>query len=161
MDNALLKKDRMRFVKNKTSSNLAYLAIIFNVLYFISIYSSDVGEFYYSIKIGVSVVYNLLFLLTVFLSSEGLKNYKKSYAIIIVVVGALQLVRIFGYPMEGAKTVLANGEKVMEASQVAYTITMLALSAAAAITSGVVGIIRTTMLEKYQATLPEESKQPH
>ena len=161
MDNALLKKDRMRYVKNKTSANLAYLAIIFNVLYFVSIYSSDVGEFYYSIKIGVSVVYNLLFLLTVFLSSEGLKSYKKSYAIIIAVVGALQIVRIFGYPMEGARTVLESGEKVMEASQVVYTIVMLSLSAAAAIASGVIGIIRTTMLEKYQASLPEESKQPH
>lgn len=161
MDNSLLKKDRMRFVKNKTSSNLAYLAIIFNVLYFISIYSSDVGNFYYSIKIGVSVVYNLLFLLTVFLSSEGLKSYKKSYAVIITVIGILQLVRIFGYPMEGAKTVLENGEKVMETSQVVYTIIMLSLSAAAAIASGVVGIIRTTMLEKYNASLPEEAKQPH
>ena len=67
MNNELLKKDRMRFVKNKTSSNLAYLAIIFNVLYFISIYSSDVGNYYYTILIGVSVVYNLLFLLTAFL----------------------------------------------------------------------------------------------
>ena len=161
MDNALLKKDRMRYVKNKTSANLAYLAIIFNVLYFVSIYSSDVGEFYYSIKIGVSVVYNLLFLLTVFLSSEGLKSYKKSYAIIIAVVGALQIVRIFGYPMEGARTVLESGEKVMQTSQVVYTIVMLSLSAAAAIASGVIGIIRTTMLEKYQASLPEESKQPH
>lgn len=154
MDNALLKKDRMRFVKNKTSANLAYLAIVFNVLYFVSIYSSDVGNYFYSIKIGVSVVYNLLFLLTAFLASEGLKNYKKSYAIIITVVGALQLVRIFGYPMEGAKTVLENGEKVMETSQVVYTIIMLSLSAAAAIASGVVGIIRTTMLEKYNASLP-------
>ena len=35
MDKELLKKDRMRFVKNKASSNLAYLAIVFNVLYFV------------------------------------------------------------------------------------------------------------------------------
>jgi hypothetical protein len=63
--------------------------------------------------------------------------------------------------MEGARTVLENGEKVMQTSQVVYTIVMLSLSAAAAIASGVIGIIRTTMLEKYQASLPEESKQPH
>ena len=50
---------------------------------------------------------------------------------------------------------------VMQTSQVVYTIVMLSLSAAAAIASGVIGIIRTTMLEKYQASLPEESKQPH
>lgn len=162
MDNALLmKKDRMRFVKNKTSANLAYLAIIFNVLYFISIYSSDPGNHYYSIKIGVSVIYNLLFLLTVFLASEGLKNYKISYAVIITVVGILQIVRIFGYPMEGAKTVLASGERVMETKQVVYTVTMLALSAASAIASGVIGIVRTEILEKYKASLPKEVNMPH
>ena len=94
MNQELLRKDRMRFVKNKASANLAYLSIVFNVLYFVSIYSSNVGDYYYSILMGVSVVYNLLFLLSAFLSSEGLKSYKRSYAILITVVGALQLVRI-------------------------------------------------------------------
>ena len=161
MDNALLKKDRMRFVKNKLSSTLAYFAIIFNVLYYVSVYSSDPGNHYYTIKMGVSVIYNLLFLLTVFLSSEGLKNYKMSYAIIITVVGALQIVRIFGYPMEGAKTMLDSGEYVMETKQVVYTVVMLSLSAAAAIASGVIGILRTLTLEKYKATLPEDANKPH
>ena len=96
MDKNLIKRDRLRFIKNTASANLAYLAILFNVLYFVSIYSSDPGNYYYNIEIGVSVIYNLLFLLTAFLSSEGLKGYKKSYAIIIIVIGALQLVRILG-----------------------------------------------------------------
>lgn len=161
MKDNLLKIDRMRFVKNKTSANLAYLAIIFNVLYFISIYSSDIGNYYYTILIGVSVVYNLLFLLIAFLSSEGLKNYKFSYAIIITVIGLLQLVRIFGFPADASRTVLSDGECVMHTGQFVYTVIMLSLSAAAAIASGVIGIVRTTILEKYQASLPEESKQPH
>lgn len=153
MNNELLKKDRMRFVKNKTSSNLAYLAIIFNVLYFISIYSSDVGNYYYTILIGVSVVYNLLFLLTAFLSSEGLKNYKLSYAIVIAAVGALQIVRIFGFPVDGFKAVLEDGTPVMERGQFIYTVCLLSLSAASAIASGVIGFIRTKQLEAYQKTL--------
>ena len=153
MNNELLKKDRMRFVKNKTSSNLAYLSIIFNVLYFISIYSSDVGNYYYTILIGVSVVYNLLFLLTAFLSSEGLKNYKLSYAIVITVVGIMQLVRIFGFPMDAISEVTSDGAKVMGTGQFIYTVTMLSLSAAAAIASGVIGIIRTKTLENYQRSI--------
>ena len=36
--------DRMRYVKNTSSSRLCYLAILLNVLYFISIYKSDVGS---------------------------------------------------------------------------------------------------------------------
>ena len=56
MDNKLIKQDRLRFTKNTASANLAYLAILFNVLYFVSIYSTDPGNYYYSIDIGVSVV---------------------------------------------------------------------------------------------------------
>ena len=153
MNNELLKKDRMRFVKNKASSNLAYLAIIFNVLYFISIYSSDVGNYYYSILIGVSVVYNLLFLLAAFLSSEGLKNYKFSYAVLITVIGAMQLIRIFGFPIDGLRQTTSDGNNVMNVGQFIYTVLMLSCSAAAAIASGVIGIVRTKTLEKYKKSI--------
>ena len=152
MDKELLKKDRMRFVKNKASSNLAYLSIIFNVLYFISIYSSDVGNHYYTILIGVSVVYNLLFLLAAFLSSEGLKNYKTSYAVVIAVIGAMQIVRIFGFPLDGITTT-AGDVKVMGLGQFVYVVCMLSLSAVCAIASGVIGIVRTKELEEYKKSI--------
>ena len=155
MKNDVLQNDRMRFVKNKASSNLAYLAIVFNVLYFISIYSSDVGNYYYTITIGVSVVYNLLFLLTVFLSSEGLKNYKFTYGVIITVIGALQLVRILGFPTDAFTSVLSDGSKVMGGGQFAYTVIMLSLSAAAAIASGVIGIVRAIKLERYTKSIEQ------
>ena len=153
MKKDILKKDRMRFVKNKASSNLAYLAIVFNVLYFVSIYSTDVGRYYYSITMGVSVVYNLLFLLAAFLCSEGLKNYKLAYGVTIAVVGALQLVRILGYPLGALTAVTSDGNAVMEASQFIYTVLMLTLSAVSAIASGVIGIIRTKTLNDYNKTL--------
>ncbi len=145
----------MRFVKNKASSNFAYLAIIFNVLYFVSIYSSDVGYYYYTTTIGLSVVYNLLFLLTAFLSSEGLKNYKFSYGVVITVVGALQLVRILGFPMGAVSSVTTDGTAVMGAGQFVYTVTMLSLSSASAIASGIIGIVRAKNLEKYKKTLEQ------
>lgn len=155
MNNELLKKDRMRYVKNKLSTNLAYLAIVFNVLYFVSIYSTDNGSYYYTITIGASVVYNLLFLLATFLCSEGLKNYNMPYAVTITVVGALQLVRIFGFPIDAIGSVLSDGSPVMDVPQFIYTTSMLGLSAAAAIASGVVGIIRTKKLESYKKSLNE------
>ena len=46
--------DRMRYTKNTLSSRLTLLAIVFDVLYFVSIYSTDVGSWYYSLLIGVS-----------------------------------------------------------------------------------------------------------
>ena len=73
-NDALVKKDRLRFTKNKLSSSLTLLAIVFNALYFVCIYKSDVGSYYYQYMMGISVVYNLLFMLIAFLASEGVKS---------------------------------------------------------------------------------------
>ena len=54
-----IQRDRMRFIKNALSSSLAILGILFDVLYFVSIYQSDVDVYYYNILIGASIVYNL------------------------------------------------------------------------------------------------------
>ena len=76
-DERSIARDRMRFIKNSQSARLCYLGILFDVLYFVNIYKSDVGTYYYNVKIGASIVYNLVFLLAAFLASEGVKNYKK------------------------------------------------------------------------------------
>ena len=55
-EDRIIKTDRMRYTKNTASSRLALLAIVFDVLYFVSIYQSDVGSYYYSIIIGASVI---------------------------------------------------------------------------------------------------------
>ena len=105
INEANIKKDRLRFTKNKMSANLIILSIVANALYFVSIYRTDVGNYYYKLFIGASVVYNLVFMLTAFLSSEGVKNYKIGYCYTAVVLGVLQAARIFyktewrlGYP---------------------------------------------------------------
>ena len=63
MNEQQISLDRMRYIKNKASSNLAIFAILFDVLYFVNLYKSDVGTYYYSILIGASIIYNLVFLL--------------------------------------------------------------------------------------------------
>ena len=52
-----IQRDRMRFIKNSLSSNLTYLGILLDVFYFVSIYKSDVGTYYYNYIIGISIVY--------------------------------------------------------------------------------------------------------
>ena len=149
----LVKKDRMRFTKNTLSSTFCYLSILFNVFYFVSIYSSDVGNYYYSITIGLSVVYNLLFLLFSFLCSEGVKNYNKKMSIFIAVLGVLQIVRIFYLPMKAHATIVSlEGVEtiVMDDKQFVFVILWLTLSAAFAIAAGVIGFIKTTTLENYK-----------
>ena len=148
-----VKKDRLRYTKNKLSSTLAILAIVFDALYFISLYSSDVGKYFYTYVIGASVVYNLLFLLCTFLSSEGLKSYKLSYAVLLIVIGALQIVRIFYIPLNAVLTEVAVGSETVRAmgiGQFIYVTCCLSLSSLACIAGGVIGIIKTLKLQNYK-----------
>ena len=65
-DDLTVKRDRMRYTKDTVSSRLVLLAIVLDALYFISIYKSDVGNYFYTWVIGASIIYNLLFLLFAF-----------------------------------------------------------------------------------------------
>lgn len=157
---AAVRKDRMRFSKNKLSSNLTYLAIVVNVLYFVSIYKTNVQN-YYSVMIGLSVVYNLMFMLFCFLSAEGIKNYKFSYGIVLVVIGALQLLRIVYFPLQGHSTTYMYGESellVMQDDQFVRTVIYLIVSAALLIAAGIVGMVRSKVLANYQASLEGEAE---
>ena len=154
-----IRLDRMRYTKNTTASGLALLAIVFNVFYFISIYESDVGSWYYNILIGASILYNLVFMLAAFLSSEGIKNYKIGYSYLMIVLGVIQLVRIFIYPMRAHAATVTIQEQaivVMGTAQFIRTVLYLVLSAACLFAGAVVGIIRSRALAGHLATL--ESK---
>ncbi len=151
-----IKRDRMRFIKNSLASNLAILGILFDVFYFVSIYKSDVDTWYYTILIGGSIVYNLMFMLAVFLSSEGVKNYKKNYSYLLAVIGALQIVRIFIIPMQAhSATTLVNGETVavMQDGQFYRVAVYLILSAACLIASAAVNLVRCRELTEHLKTL--------
>ena len=151
-----IRLDRMRYTKNTLASSLAVLAIVFDVFYFISIYESNVGSWYYNILIGASILYNLVFMLAAFLSSEGIKNYKIGYSYAMIVLGILQIVRIFIYPMKAhAATVMIQEQAVtvMETRQFIFCVIWLLASAACLLAGAVVGMIRSRQLQRYQATL--------
>ena len=155
-----IRKDRLRFTKNTLASTLAIVAIVFDVLYFLNIYKSDVnhnvGNFYYQIRIGASIILNLLFMLAAFLSSEGIKNYKVSYGYVLGVLGVIQLVRIFILPMQAHAadvTVAGVTTKVMETGQFITVIVYLLLSAAACFAAAWVGIKKSRELQEHMASL--------
>ena len=156
----LIKRDRLRFTKNTLSSGRALLAILFNVLYFVSIYKSDVGSYYYNILIGASVLYNLLFMLVVFLSSEGVKGYKASFAWVLLAVGALQILRIFILPMRAhAAAITVNQQEtiVMQSAQFIRVVVYLVASAACCFVAGLVGIHKSRTLAAHMATLEQKA----
>ena len=158
--------DRMRFTKNTLGSRLVYLAILFDVLYFVSVYESDVGTWYYQALIGVSIVYNLVFMLIAFLASEGVKNYKASYGYLLLGLGVGQIVRIFILPMMAASAMTKRSDPVlkkvvevavMDKSQFAWIVVFLCLSAACCIIAGAVSVSRSRKLAAYNASLEEKA----
>ena len=133
--------DRLRYTKDSFSSTMAILAIVFDCLFFVSIYQSDVGTYYYTWMIGVSIVYNLVFLLAAFLASESVKNRKSGYSGILILLGVVQFARIFILPAQArAATALINGVEVpvMGSKQFIYVTACLVLSGVCCIVAAVV-----------------------
>lgn len=157
---ARIRKDRLRFTKNTLSSNLILAAIAANALYFVSIYSSDVGTYYYRLLIGASIVYNLVFMLLAFLASEGVKGYKMGYAVLSILLGIMQAGRIFYLPLRAFRTpnpvTDAVPETVMGAGQFRYVAVCLCISAALLMGAGIWGILETVTLHRHQRELEDE-----
>jgi hypothetical protein len=156
-----LTKDRMRFTRNSTSATLAYVSILFNVFYYVYIYNFDVGNYFYNATTGYSVVYNLLFLLFAFLASEGIKNYNNKFALVLIGLGALQIVRIFYIPLNALNaTIVIGGEavQVMTVGQFALSAVFLTLSSIAAIAGGIIGFVKTGMLRSHEKRLAKAAK---
>jgi len=155
-----IRTDRMRYVKNTASSRLCYLAILLNVLYFISIYKSDVGSWYYQILVGGSIVYNLLFMLMTFLASEGVKNYRKSFSLLLYGLGILQVLRIFILPAQAHQALLKIGGEetvVMQDAQFIRCVAYLAGSAVCLAAAGLINHMKSGTLAKHAGTIGKEA----
>ena len=153
-----IKKDRMRFVTNKLSSSLALLAILLNVFYFVSLYKNN-NTYFYTYDMGASVLINLIFMLAVFLCSEGVKNYNKGYSIALIVIGVIELIRIFILPLSAHQPIVADDGSItraMETAQFVRIVIYLAAAAALLVASGVIGVIRSTKLAQYKKSLEEK-----
>lgn len=156
MDDRQVRLDRMRYIKNTSSSRLCYLAILLDVLYFISIYKSDVGSWYYQILVGGSIVYNLLFMLMTFLASEGVKNYQASYSWLLYILGVLQAIRIFILPVQAHAARISVGSAeaaVMGDAQFIRVVIYLAGSAACLIAAAAINQRKCRALSSHLAAL--------
>ena len=159
-EDRLIQRDRMRFIKNTLASNLAIVGILFDVFFFVNLYQSDVGTYYYNILIGVSIVYNLVFLLAVFLASEGVKNYQLNYSWLLVVLGVLQFVSIFIIPTQAhaAKTLVDGAEvAVMGDGQFMWQVAFLVISGVCLIASAVVNFVKCRELSEHLKSIGQQT----
>lgn len=153
-----IQKDRMRYTKDSFSSSLVLLAIVLDCLYFVSIYQSDVGTYYYNWVIGVSIVYNLVFLLAAFLASESVKNRRSGYSPVLIVLGVIQIIRVFYLPAKAhAATALVSGVDVpvMGDKQYLYVTTCLVLSAVCCIVAAVTSARNNKILADYLRSIDD------
>ena len=152
--NPVIQNDIMRYKKNKLGANLALLGIVFGCLYFLILYAQvKNGDFYYTWEIAFDVIYNLFFLLLTFLVSEQVKNYNKKLFPLQIILGALQIARIFWLPLKGITNTIINGagEEVTVITSGTFILMTVCLAASGAliIASAIIGFIRAKSVEDF------------
>lgn len=157
----LIQKDRMLYTKDKLSANLILVAIVLDALYFVSIYKTDVGTWYYSWLIGASIIYNLLFMLMAFLASEGVKNRRSGYTLLLLILGVMQFVRISYLPAKAHEATVIIQEveyAVMADGQYAYVLGCLIVSGICCIAAAVTSFINNKTLADYIRSIENQSE---
>ncbi len=155
-DVKMTKLDRMRYTKDKLPANLLLGAIVFNVLYFVNLYQSDVGSYFYNWQTGASVIYNLIFMLAAFLASEGVKNRQNTYTLLIAALGVMQFVRIFYIPMKANESVVVIADQelpVLAEGQFMYLVACLVISGIMILAAGIVSYINNKTLAAYMRSI--------
>lgn len=150
--------ERMRYKNDSLSFLLCMIALIADVVMFSLIYSNSVltsltgvqGFKYYTI--GIDIIVNILFMLFAFYVGEELKTYHIKWAIAPVIMGALQVYRIFDFP----KTMRDFGfitEKIYTVCVICLIVSAVSLLAAAVNT-----FIKGTMLSNFLKTADTSPK---
>lgn len=163
--NPIIQDDIQRYKKNKLGSMLALLGIVFACLYFMFLYAEVNNEnFYYKWPLAIDVIYNLIFLLFVFLFSEQVKNYDRKMFWVQIAFGAMQFVRIFWLPLAGITETAyiklsgidlgsSGYEAVLSGTTFAILVVGLAGSGVCVIASAIIGYIRSKSLENFNKKL--------
>lgn len=156
--NPIIQNDISRYRKNKLAANLALLGLAVGCLYFLILYAQvRNGNFYYTWEIAFDVIYNLFFMLFVFLISEQVKNYNRKLFPLQIILGVLQIARIFWLPLSGITNVWVNdlGEEVTRISSLSFVsmTVCLAASGACILASAFIGFFRSLAVEKFTKQL--------
>lgn len=157
-EDRIIQKDRMRYTKDKLSANLIMAAIVLDALYFVSIYQTDVGTYYYTWVIGASIIYNLLFMLSAFLASEGVKSRKTGYTGLLIFIGLMQFVRIGYLPAKAHEATVVIQEveyAVMTDGQYLFVIACLAVSGICCVVGAITSYINNKTLAGYIRSLEQ------
>ena len=130
----------MKYQADKLSYLLCILGIIFNVIYFVSIYTNR--DIVPDAVVGADVLINIIFMMIVFMASEKLKLYEKKWNVYAALLGLVQILRVFWLPMHYKNLEMLTGTK--------FTLILVWLisSAAVLIFAGINATINSRILSK-------------
>jgi hypothetical protein len=134
--------DRKKYKKDGLPYGLTLLGLLVNVFYFFTLYKNN-DNFYYSGLMGISVLYNLIFMLIVFLSAEEIKNYHRKYAVVLFLIGLGQIFRISFYPRQALRA------GVLSVYHFKVITVYLCLSALLLMAAAIISFINSTILKRY------------
>lgn len=137
--------DRMRYQSDSAAFWLCILGICFNIAYFIGIYSNRLLT--PDASVGLDVLYNIVFMLIAFLTSEKTKAYARPWAFAAAGLGAAQVLRIEWLPKKFLEA------ELLAESGYRLAVLLLCASGAALLLAGAVCLIHATMLKRHMAAL--------
>ena len=155
----IIQDDILRYKNNKLASTLTLIGLGFTMLYFALLYSVN-NSFFYKIYMGFSIIVTLVLLLTTFLASESIKNYRKGFTIVLLILAAFNIARIFYYPLQGLKADAFDGAiyfwTTMSSGGIfTFLVIYLVASAACYVAAAIFGYIYAVRLEKHEKGLAE------
>lgn len=144
-----IKLDKMQYHPNLTSYYLGLASIILNIIYVFKVLSIMEP----TVIVGIKILLNIVLLLITFLANEKIKYYSKYYALLMIIVGVLVLLRLLYVPIQ-----VFNGTVVLKTNMNRvkigfYLTTILILMSFCYCTSGIIGLNKHIRLERYKSSV--------
>ncbi len=142
-----IKADKMRYQTNSRAFGLILLGLAFSVAALFSIItpSTVVPDF----TTAIEILINIILMLVTFLAAERCKFYDRKWAIIVMVIAVIHVLRIFYVPTR----LVANN--MITPTQFSLIVFMLLTSAALLILGGMITLKKHHMLHTHLKEMGE------
>lgn len=145
--------DMMHYKSNKLSFWLIILTIALNIAMFLIIYKTT--NCTPDIQLGIDLLVNVMLMLACFLAAEKTKRYDRTWGITSIVIGGVQVVRIFWIPLYFYLKFVQTG-KGLEVGGFVWCVILLILSGASMIAAGIYCIMKHKVLVAHKPLLEIE-----
>jgi len=133
-----LKIDRMRFQPNKTSYYLGLLGFVAYIIYL----AATLDYIPKNIFLGLEIMIDLVFLMTLFYGMEKVKNYNLRWSFYMIILGIINILRALWHPI-----VLGTIDELMDKAVISGI--SIIIAGVLIIISGIIGMRKSRLLSNY------------